>query len=363
MPKTKNEERKFGRKPNRPFPRYTLEQALVMAKAITENNAGKPMKRLLLADAIKRKPTSIQFRDLLSASYKYGLTLGTEKAEQIVLTNLGRKITKPISPQEEKQAKQVAVLNPEVFKNIYSHYKNAKFPSGRFFENTLNVQFDIPQEYVKEIDNLLQENGKYVGIIRDISGSPNIIFDDFETKEEVPSEGSDLLETVNENMAEEINLGQERAIPTLPQKGELRPIFLAHSKNKKPLEQLKSILDQFNIPYKVAVDEPNVGRPISKKVEDLMNSCSSAIFIFSEEGELHGGSKEVIPNLNGIFELGAAGVLYGEKIIIFKEENIELPSDLSGLAYISFEKNKLEAKTMDLLKELVAMGFVKIMPA
>ena len=43
-------------------------------------------------------------------------------------------------------------------------------------------------------------------------------------------------------------------------------IFLAHGKNKKPVEQLKKILEQFKIPYKVAVEEPNLGRPIGNKV-------------------------------------------------------------------------------------------------
>ena len=39
-------------------------------------------------------------------------------------------------------------------------------------------------------------------------------------------------------------------------------IFIAHGKNKIPLEQLKKILNQFKVPYSVAIDEPNVGRPI-----------------------------------------------------------------------------------------------------
>jgi len=36
-------------------------------------------------------------------------------------------------------------------------------------------------------------------------------------------------------------------------------IFVAHGKNKKPLDQLKRILDQFKIPFKAAVDEPTWG--------------------------------------------------------------------------------------------------------
>jgi len=185
----------FVRKPNRPFPLHTLEEALVIAIAIQENNAGKPMKRLLLADAIGRKPSTVQFRDLLSSAYKYGITLGTEKAEHIELTQLGKNITKPTSSQQEIEAKQKSVLTPEKFNEIYSHYKDAKFPGGSFFENTLEVQFKIPREYTNEVIGMLEKNGKFSGIIRDISGSPHVMFDNFTTVQG----GSVEVEDENEN--------------------------------------------------------------------------------------------------------------------------------------------------------------------
>ena len=140
------ENKKVYRKPNRPFPLHCLEDALIIVKTIQEKNAGKAMKRLLLADAIGRKPTTIQFRDLLSSSYKYGLTLGTEKAEFIELTELGNHITKPTSEKQLMHAKQKATLTPQKYNEIYSHYKDAKFPDGTFFKNTLEDLFKIPRE-------------------------------------------------------------------------------------------------------------------------------------------------------------------------------------------------------------------------
>ena len=73
----------FERKPNRPHPRHTLEEASIIANAIQQNNAGKPMNKLLVADAIGLKPSGVEFRDLLSSSFKYSLTVGTEKADSI----------------------------------------------------------------------------------------------------------------------------------------------------------------------------------------------------------------------------------------------------------------------------------------
>jgi hypothetical protein len=70
-------------------------------------------------------------------------------------------------------------------------------------------------------------------------------------------------------------------IPTAP-----NAIFLGHGKNKRPLEQLKGLLDQYRIPYKIAIDEPSQFRPISQKVAETMKLCDAAILIFTADEEV-----------------------------------------------------------------------------
>jgi hypothetical protein len=139
-------------------------------------------------------------------------------------------------------------------------------------------------------------------------------------------------------------------------------IFIAHGKNKKPLEQLKTILDQFKIPYKVAVDEPNLGRPISSKVRETMELCNCAILIFTADEEFQGKDGKAVwrPNENVVYELGASGFLYDNKIVIMKEESVEFPTNFRDLGYISFTKDQLDNKAMDILKELIGFGIVKV---
>lgn len=139
-------------------------------------------------------------------------------------------------------------------------------------------------------------------------------------------------------------------------------IFLAHGKNAKPLEQLKKILDQFKIPYKVAVEEPNLGRPIGKKIRETMQGCNCAILIFSADEEFFDkdGGSIWRPSENVVYELGAAGYLYENRIVIMKEENVEFPSNFREIGYISFSKDDLSSKTMDIIKELIGFGIVKI---
>lgn len=140
-------------------------------------------------------------------------------------------------------------------------------------------------------------------------------------------------------------------------------IFVAHGKNKRPLEQLKKILEQFKIPYRIATDEPNLGRPIGGKVKEVMESCNCAILIFTADEEFKDakGSEIWRPSENVVFELGAAaGYLYGNRIVIMKEDGVEFPANFRDLGYISFLKDQLEAKAMEILKELIGFGIVKV---
>jgi predicted nucleotide-binding protein len=139
-------------------------------------------------------------------------------------------------------------------------------------------------------------------------------------------------------------------------------IFVAHGKNKKPLEQLKRILEQFKIPYLVATEEPNLGRPIGEKVRDIMESCNCAILIFTSDEEFKDakGNQVWRPSENVVYELGAAGYLYGKRIVIVKEMGVDFPTNFRDLGYISFEKDALEAKAMEVLKELIGFEIVKV---
>jgi hypothetical protein len=139
-------------------------------------------------------------------------------------------------------------------------------------------------------------------------------------------------------------------------------IFIAHGKNKKPLEQLKKILDQFKVPFKVAVEEPNLGRPIGEKVRETMQACNCAILIFTADEEFvdAGGNTVWRPSENVVYELGASGYLYGNRLVILKEDGVDFPTNFRDIGYISFSKDQLEAKSMDLLKELIGFDILKL---
>lgn len=349
--------------PRRPFPVHTLEQALEVANAIQNKNAGKPWKPFFVADALKIKATSTNFRDITSSAFKYGLTVGTWKASYISLAPLGQSITKPIDSKQEIKAKQNAVLEIEVFKSIYEHYRDARFPSAdTYFKNMLESEFKVPRQLVDDCIRLLIENGKFTHILQESQGDLFVVF-----SEEAPPSPS--IPEVPAGGGEKSLTDSGVSLPQLPSAPTPAPIvnqiFVVHGKNKVPLEQLKKILTEFKIPFKVAIDEPHIGRPIPQKVIDLMKTCTSAIVIFTADEEYidADGKKIFRPSDNAVYELGAASIQYGNKIVILKEDCVSLASDFGDLGYIMFEKDKLDAKTIDLFKEFMGSGLLKVTTA
>src|SRR5258707_15299042 len=73
-------------------PGSSLESALRVPRAISENYAGGPVTPLQLAAALNMSPASGPFRALCGASIAYGLTDGGSNAQQISLQPLGKRI-------------------------------------------------------------------------------------------------------------------------------------------------------------------------------------------------------------------------------------------------------------------------------
>jgi hypothetical protein len=355
----------------RNFPLHTLDAALVLPQKIQDEMGGKPMKRLLLADALGWSPSSSNFRTLLSSAYKYGLTEGTEKADQISLTALGNDATQTADQPKRLKALRTLALKPEVFGQFFRDYANKKVPSSEMMPKILNTEYGVPVELTSECSNTIFTNGRYVELIRDIGGSPHILVDaDFK----IPIPNSE-----NEDDQSPETLGDAGEVPPVAKTTEPpplpkpptddkitapRPIFVGHGKNKNPLQQLEKLLTTFQIPHKVVVNEANLGRPISQKVKDTIQECGSAILIFTRDELFYDEKKNEVwrPSENVVHELGATSFAYGDRIVIFKEKGLHFPTNFQNIGYIEFENDDIQARTADLLKELIGFGLVRVTP-
>src|SRR5260370_24103349 len=116
----KNEEKKSGRagaskedhrgRVKSDFPKHALDEALRVAKALSDKNGGQPLPPTETAIAIGVSPGSSEFRTLLSSSIKYGLTSGSFNSEKVVLEDGGRDIVEPRTPEDARKALVNAAL-------------------------------------------------------------------------------------------------------------------------------------------------------------------------------------------------------------------------------------------------------------
>lgn len=340
------------------IPVYSLKESLKIPRAIIENYAGHSSTPIQVASVLNIQPDSRRFRDLCGSAIAYGLTSGGYNAKKISVVPIAKKIISPLEEGEEIVAKRESALKPRIIGEFIRKYEGSPLPRRDIALNVLR-EMHVPRERADSIYNMILDTAGAIGIIKVIQGKQYIEIDAIQTtgaSEKIESE-----EEISEEEEEDI-VPPDIAESKVGKRELGKGIFIAHGKNKKPLEQLKKILEQFKVNYRVAVEEPNLGRPIGSKVKEVMESCNCAILIFTSDEEFFDKEGNSIwrPSENVTYELGAANYLYDNRLVILKEEGVEFPSNFSDIGYISFIKDQLENKSLDVIKELIGFGILKV---
>jgi predicted nucleotide-binding protein len=352
------------RRPSTDIPQHEVKDALRVARAIEEANAGQPYPPAETALAMGMSPGSSSYWKLLSSSLRYGLTTGSYRSPRIDLTALAKDFMTPTSAEEQKQRLVQAALTPPTFAAIFNHYRGKKLPEMQFFANTVVREFEVPQEVAADCVEIFRTNMEYLGLLNKgptgtwLSSEAVPMAAGPEIEADAASGPAVPLRPAGDPAEQPAELAED-----VPAKPAAPPsIFVGHGKNRKPLEQLVKILNEYGIAHKVVLDEPNQGRPISEKVAETMKSCGAAILIFTADQELRDAEGSTLwrPSENVIYELGAASTLYGRRIIIFKEEGVDFPTNFRDIGHIPFGKDDLASQGMDLVRELIRFGVMKL---
>ncbi|MHB1488262.1 MAG: TIR domain-containing protein [Acidimicrobiales bacterium] len=352
------------------IPAINLEKAVRVPRALVESYGSDPAKPLDVAAAVDMSPTSGPFRTMCGAAVGYGLTEGGPNAPLISLQPLGKRVVTPMEVEDDRRALREAAMKPTVANRFYAKYDGSSLPPKNIAQNVL-ASFDVPAERTSDVYDLLIENARFVGFIKKIkdkeyldTGAPIVNGTDGRADELTDELGDEGEAENRDNLPPKVESNDDGTEVPPP---ESRPshknaIFVGHGSNREPMDQLLKILDEYSIPHKQAVDEPNRARPIPQKVADVMRECGAAILVFTADKEYFDKDGNSIwrPSENVSHELGAASVLYGDRIVVFKEKGIELPSNFSSVGYIEFEKDKLGEKGIELFRELVSMKIVSI---
>lgn len=338
---------------HRPFPRFTLEQSLAIPRSIAENNACKPYSRLSLAESIDRSPESTAFRYLITSSTAYGLTEGSYANPQIKLTELGLSFAAPKSDEEKRKALVRAAINIELFGKLYQHFDQHKIPSHENFKNTLLRDYDVEPSLVDDCINQFKDDGKFVGLIRQVAGSDQVTTTDAGELAEISETKRGEEEEIAEKEVLQPPSDTDRTKPPSPRMLQNPRVFITHGKNQEIVGQLKNLLTFGKFEPVIAQEHETTSKPVSDKVLEDMRSCTAGIIHIESEQELldKDGKQYHKINENVLIEIGAAMALYKSNYILLVQKDLHLPSNLQGLYRCEYEGSKLDYEaTMKLLK-------------
>ena len=145
------------------FPKHTLEDAIRVAKAIEDKNAGNPMPAASVAIAVGyRQAQDWRFLELLRSANQYGLVDGTGPTARISLDKSGQDIVAPSSPQQRTEGLFAAFRHVKDFDDVEKFYGGKAIPEDEFFLNTLTREFKIPRDRAETFAKVFTTNLSYL---------------------------------------------------------------------------------------------------------------------------------------------------------------------------------------------------------
>ena len=177
--------------------------------------------------------------------------------------------------------------------------------------------------------------------------APEATYDDTE-----PDEGPSFV-TKHENEIEEQESGPRLGVGDVI--SEIEHVFIGHGRNQQILDQVKEILTYGRFIPVVAEEEETTAVPVPRKVLGAMRRSQAGVINVSADEQITDGEGNIrfTINQNVLTEIGAAFVLYDEKVVLLTDRRVELPSNLQGIYRCEYEGDTLDFEaTMRLLKAL-----------
>jgi predicted nucleotide-binding protein len=132
-------------------------------------------------------------------------------------------------------------------------------------------------------------------------------------------------------------------------------IFLVHGHDKDTREQVTLFLERMGLDVLALDEQHNAGKTVIEKFEDNVD-VNFAVVLLTED-DLGGKTREDLrprPRQNVIFELGYfMGRLRRDRVCALRSGNVELPSDIGGMVWLSFDGRWKR----DLANELEKAGY------
>ncbi len=339
----------------RPYPTYTLEDALSVARAIYEANAGLPFDRELLADALGTTPKSSAFTMRLNASAAYGLTEGGYNDPDIRLTELGETVVSS-APDDAGRSNAVAAAatNPDTFGRFYRLFDGRRLPQSNYLHNILDRELGVRSDLADECLGILWDNGEFAGLIAEAADGqyhvrlpePDIVVPDV-----APVPNRVATEMPTPYVAEAEVGTPERGEPTVSEKS----VFIGHIGDSDAADYIVSMLDEFGIlTASPRIPEDDAGLLVPQEVSQAMRDSCAAVLVFRSGDDAWSSRDKMIGML------GASSVLFDDRVVLLHEDGERMSISLDRLNHIDFDHERPGESGMKLLVALHKAGVINV---
>lgn len=139
-----------------------------------------------------------------------------------------------------------------------------------------------------------------------------------------------------------------------PRQEAQRRVFLTHGRSDDWRRVQPFIEKDVGISTIELAQEPNQGRTIIEKLFDNASRCDSAVIVMTGDDVANADEARVRENV--MHEIGFFQGRYGRSyVVLLHEEGVNIPTNLSGVAYIPFAKGNIDGGFHVLQRELKAI--------
>lgn len=209
--------------------------------------------------------------------------------------------------------------------------------------------FDTWQEHhdVRGVIRSIQENEGIVEILKDNQ------FDDCE----IMYFGLFAYEiTAIELLKNDVDRGKREVVDSTPIENN-KNIFISHGHNEIVMSRVERFLrDRLHLKPIILQHMPDQGMTIVEKLEKYSPLCCFGIVLMTEDDEQKGSFRA---RQNVIHEIGYLQGKYGrDRVVMLRQDDTELFSNISGIVYHSFAKDGVEQVFDSIRINLEAMKII-----
>ena len=337
----------------RPYPSYTLQDSVSVAKAIYEVNAGLPFDRELLAGALGTTPKSSAFTMRLNSSAAYGLTEGGYNDPDIRLTNLGETVVAGDGEDARVRALAEAAMTPDTFGGFYELLDGRRLPQSEYLHNILQRQLGVRPDLAEECLGILQDNGEFAGIILEFDGEFLVRLPEPVTAvQPVVAPGKVATE-----LPTPYQTGRQPDAPARrePVRDAKKRIFIGQIGDSDAARYVASMLEELGISTaSPQIPEGDADLLVPQDVSQAMRESGAAILVF-RSGDNAWSSRDKMIGM-----LGAASVLFDDRVVLLHESGEQLNIGLNELNHINFDRERPGESGLKLLIALHRSGVIKV---